>query len=164
MEEGRLEEQLSSHVEEERLAWDGTPSGVALSNIQDVMEASKVDLNGSNMWDVGLGIVGHPPAVLAGTRTPTSKKKVTGVMLMGSRKVKGAPMMSVRDFADHFRSLNSKKLVKGVKKTSFKAKLKAQVGTPKNKTTNFNSIKNYWKAQTGSLGILSESESRQTKT
>ena len=65
---------------------------------------------------MGLEIVGHPPAVLAERRTPTSKQKVTGVMVRGSRKVKGAPVMSVRDIADHFRSL---------KKTSFKAKLKA---------------------------------------
>ena len=118
----RLEEQLSSQVEEGRLAWDGTPTGVAMSNMQDVMETSTVDPNGSNTRDVGLEIVGHPPTVLAGTRTPTSMKKVTGVMVMGSRKVKGAPVMSVRDIADHFRSLNNKTPVKGVKKTSLKKK------------------------------------------
>ena len=47
-------------------------------------------------------IVGHPPAVAARTRTPTSKPKVTGVMVRGSRKVKGAPVMSVRDIAHNF--------------------------------------------------------------
>ena len=97
-------------------------------------------------------IVGHPPAVLAGTttRTPTSKKKVTGVMVMGSRKVKGAPVMSVRDIADHFRSLNNKTPVRGVKKTSFKPKLKIKGGTPKDKATHFNYIKSYWEKHTGS--------------
>ena len=85
-------------------------------------------------------------------------------MVRGSRKVKGAPVMSVRDIADHFKRLNSKTPVKGVKKTSFKKKLKAQGGTPKDKTINFNSIKKYWGKHTGSLGILSESESRQEKT
>ena len=159
----RLEKQLSSQVEEGRLAWDGTPTGVAMSNMQDVMETSTVDPNGSNTRDVGLKIVGHPPTVLAGTRTPTSKKKVTGVMVMGSRKVKGAPVMSVRDIADHFRSLKNKTPVRGVKKTSFKTKLKIKGGTPKDKITNFNSIKRYWEKHTGSSGVLKESESRQDK-
>ena len=45
-------------------------------------------------------------------------------------------------------------------KTNFKTKLKAQGGTPKNKTTKFNSIKKYWEEQTDSLGILGGRESR----
>ena len=73
---------------------------MALSTVRDVMKTSKVDLNGSNMQDVGFEIVAHPPAVAA--RTPTSKPKVTGVMVRGSRKVKGAPVMSVRDIAHNF--------------------------------------------------------------
>ena len=68
--------------------------------------------------------------------------------------------MSVRDIADHFRSLSSKTPVKGVKKTNFKTKLKAQGGTPKNKNTTFNSIQTYWEEQTDSPGILGESESK----
>ena len=51
---------------------------------------------GSKTKDVGLEIVGHPPAVVARTITPTSQPKVTGVMVRGSRKVKEAPVMSVR--------------------------------------------------------------------
>ena len=104
VEEVRLEEQLSSPVEDVRLEWDGTPSGVASNPVRDGMEASTVDLNGSNMQDAGLKIVGHPPAVLTGTRTPTIKPKVTGVMVRGIRKVKGALIMYVRDIADHFRN------------------------------------------------------------
>ena len=71
--------------------------------------------------------------------------------------------MSVRDIADHFRSLNDKTPVKGVKKTNFKTKLKAQGDTlknTKNKNTTFNSIKTYWEEQTDSSGIFGEIESK----
>ena len=49
------------------------------------------------------------------------RQKVTGVTVMGSKKVGGAPIMSVKDIAEYFRSIQNKG--KGKAKPKFKKKI-----------------------------------------
>ena len=59
--------------------------------------------------EVGFPKVGFPESIQSCTSdsniTDVLRKKVTGVSIMGSKKVGGAPIMSVRDIAQHFRSI-----------------------------------------------------------
>ena len=49
------------------------------------------------------------------------RQKVTGGTVMGSKKVGGAPIMSVKDIAEYFRSIQNKG--KGKTKPKFKKKI-----------------------------------------
>ena len=87
-----------------------------------------------------------------GSATTGVKPKVTGVMVRGGKAGKGAPCMSVKDIAEHFKSISRTKesTIREGFKTTPKRKLKEtdNLGTPRKKAK-FKSISSFWKNQPG---------------
>ena len=90
-----------------------------------------------------------------GSATTWVKPKVTGVMVRGGKAGKGAPCMSVKDIAEHFKSISKTKestTREGFKNTP-KRKLKETdyLGTPRKKAK-FKTMSSFWKNQPGNSG------------
>ena len=95
----------------------------------------------------------------SGSATMGVKPKVTGVMVRGGKAGTGAPCMSVRDIADHFKSISRTKesSTRGtfINTPKRKHKDKTHFGTPRKKAK-FKTISEFWKNQPGNLELNSE--------
>ena len=87
-----------------------------------------------------------------GSATTGVKPIVTGVMVRGGKAGKGAPCMSVKDIAEHFKSISrtQESTIREGVKTTHKRKLMEtdNLGTPRKKVK-FKSISSFWKNQPG---------------
>ena len=84
----------------------------------------------TSSMEAGFPIVGPPESTTDSNRKNVLRKNVTGVNVMGSKKIGGAPIMLVRDIAQHFRSIQKteKPGTKGVpKSTESKNKNKSSI-------------------------------------